>query len=241
MSEALKRCPFCGGEAGLFTTNVNAMVAYMPERLSYTAKCLDCQCSTPACFNREGAVNGWNKRHSEADELVYPLMRDVYLFYKNPGRFHEYAVSVDYGTINPCSAGIWGHNFNSWYRIAEYYFDSRKEGYQRTDAEYYEEICKLIGDKRIKAFIIEPSAASFIETVRRAGRLPVVLAEDNLTKGVSQVRAALSDGSIKICDSCKNAIREFREYKQDVFTYKPIRRNDHAMDDIRYFVSVMFR
>lgn len=68
MLETLKRCPFCGGEAGLFTTDVNTGVAYMPEKLYYTVKCLDCQCSTPVYFNRERAVNSWNKRYSEAFE-----------------------------------------------------------------------------------------------------------------------------------------------------------------------------
>lgn len=239
MPEKLKPCPFCGGEAALRKINVNEYVAFLKPRYSYEVQCLDCQISTQLHTLKESAINCWNRRHCATNELIYPFMRDMCIFYKNPELFSEYAVSVDYGTINPFSAGLWGHSGNSWYRIGEYYFDSRKEGYQRTDAEHYEEMCKLIGDKRVKAFIIDPSAASFIELIRRDRRFPVAVAEDNLTKGVFQVSAALSDGRIKICDSCQNAIREFREYKQDVFTFKPIRKNDHAMDDIRYFVSVM--
>ena len=175
----------------------------------------------------------------ENSDLVYPFMAGTCFMFDSPLRFYEYAISIDYGTVNPCSAGIWGHNKKHWYRISEYYFDSRKEGYQRTDEEHFGEICRLIGDKRIKAFVIDPSAASFIELVRRDGRLPVVVAVDNIGKGISQVESAIKSGEIRICRCCRNAIREFNEYKIDSLTHKPIRENDHAMDDIRYFVSVM--
>ena len=175
----------------------------------------------------------------ENSDLVYPFMAGTCFMFDSPLRFYEYAISIDYGTVNPCSAGIWGHNKKHWYRISEYYFDSRKEGYQRTDEEHFGEICRLIGDKRIKAFVIDPSAASFIELVKRDGRLPVVVAVDNIEKGISQVESAIKSGEIRICRCCRNAIREFNEYKIDSLTHKPIRENDHAMDDIRYFVSVM--
>lgn len=175
----------------------------------------------------------------EENDLVYPFMTGTCFMFDSPLRFYEYAISIDYGTVNPCSVGIWGHINKHWYRIEEYYFDSRKEGYQRTDKEHFDKICRLIGGKHVKAFVIDPSAASFIELVKRDGRFPVLVAEDNLTKGISQVESAIKSGEIRICRWCRNAIREFNEYKMDSLTHKPIRENDHAMDDIRYFVSVM--
>ncbi len=42
--------------------------------------------------------------------------------------FEEYAVSCDYGTVNPCSAGLWGRQGGTWYRVDEYYYDSRRDG-----------------------------------------------------------------------------------------------------------------
>lgn len=61
-----------------------------------------------------------------------------------------------------------------------------------------------------------------------------------IVTGIEQVKSALKDScTIAICKNCENAIREFNEYKIDSSTHKPIREKDHAMDDIRYFVSVM--
>lgn len=177
----------------------------------------------------------------ENSDLVYPFMADGSYFVYSPERFSKYAISIDYGTINPCSAGLWGLNGHSWYRIKEYYFNSRTEGYQRTDEEHLDEILKsLVGGKHIvgTAYVVDPSAASFAETLKRHG-FNVVIAKNNLTKGIKQVESVLKDGTIRICKNCKNAIREFNEYKIDSLTHKPIRENDHAMDDIRYFVSVM--
>lgn len=40
----------------------------------------------------------------------------------------EYRVSVDYGTSNPASFGLWGLRNGVWYRLEEYYYNSRLEG-----------------------------------------------------------------------------------------------------------------
>ena len=44
-----------------------------------------------------------------------------------------------------------------------------------------------------------------------------------------------------ICDNCKDAIREFSLYRWDENKNSDavVKENDHAMDDIRYFVSYM--
>lgn len=78
---------------------------------------------------------------------------------------NNYYITVHYGTANPCHMTLW-HNGEL---VDEYYYDSRREGRQKTDAEYFEELKKLAGDKKITAVLIDPSAASFIETVRRGG------------------------------------------------------------------------
>ena len=44
-------------------------------------------------------------------------------------------ISIDYGTVNPTSFGLWALKDGVWYRAREYYFDSRREGRQKTDAE----------------------------------------------------------------------------------------------------------
>lgn len=177
------------------------------------------------------------------DNLVYPFMNDPNIYVENPERLYEYAVSVDYGTVNPCSAGLWGYYKDSWYRIDEYFFDSRAEGYQRTDEEHYNAICQMIGDRKIKEFIIDPSAASFIEIVRRKRKFNVVVATiGNIHSDIKLVYDSLKNGKIKICKNCKNAKREFGMYKWEINRYGtkvPVKNNDHTIDDIRYFTATV--
>ena len=51
----------------------------------------------------------------------------------------------------------------------------------------------------------------------------------------------LGQGKIKICYGCDDTVREFSLYRWDEGALHdcPIKENDHAMDDIRYFVSTV--
>lgn len=175
-----------------------------------------------------------------ADGLVYPFFGAAYVC-TAPESFDRYALSCDYGTVNPFSLGLWGENDGCWYRIDEYYFDSRRQNEQKTDEEYYSELLRLVGDKKIEAIAVDPSAASFIEVIKRHGKFRAVKAENNVCDGIRKVCDALKSGRIKICEGCRDSIREFSLYRWDESAQndKPVKQNDHAMDDIRYFVSTI--
>ena len=171
---------------------------------------------------------------------VYPFMEDGGMFVPVPeGSFEEYCVSCDYGTVNPASFGLWGREDGIWYRIAESYYDSRLMGHSRTDEEHYEALCGLISGKEPTAVIVDPSAASFIEVIERHGAYRVVRADNNVLDGIRKTAQALRSGEIVICESCHDAIREFSLYRWEENAPRDtvIKRDDHAMDDIRYFVS----
>lgn len=169
---------------------------------------------------------------------VYPFMKDS-SFVKVPEKpFEEYAVSVDYGTVNPASFGLWALKNNVWYRIDESYFDSRREGRQRTDEEHFKALGELVGGRKISTVIVDPSAASFIQTIRRHGEYRVTPASNDVLNGIRETTTALREGKIKICENCCDSIREFSLYRWDERGEdRPVKENDHAMDDIRYFVS----
>ena len=80
----------------------------------------------------------------------------------------EYYISCDYGTLNPFSAGLWCWDGTQAVRIREYYYSGREARRQKTDEEYYLELETLAGDLPIRHVIVDPSAASFIETIRQA-------------------------------------------------------------------------
>lgn len=178
-----------------------------------------------------------------AEGLVYPFMTDKMFCRVPDGGFSEYAISCDYGTVNPCSVGLWGRQGSIWYRIDEYYYDSRREGSQRTDEEHYAALEALCAGKKIACIAVDPSAASFIEVIRRHGKYPVRKAENSVLNGIRRTAAALKDGRVRICSRCADAVREFGLYRWDEGRADdaPVKENDHAMDDIRYFVTTVLR
>lgn len=155
----------------------------------------------------------------------------------------EYYISVDYGTLNPFSAGLWCIADGKAVRIAEYYYSGRDKKAQKTDEEYCDEIIKLAGDKPIKHIIVDPSAASFITALRRRGAFSVRDAKNDVLDGIRITGRMLKNGQILIHRSCKDSIREFGLYRwdDDATADKPIKENDHAMDEIRYFANTVLR
>ena len=178
-----------------------------------------------------------------AEGLVYPFMTDAMFCGVPEGGFEEYAVSCDYGTVNPCSAGLWGRRGGVWYRVDEYYYDSRRTGAQRTDEEHYAALEALCAGKKISGVTVDPSAASFLEVIRRHGKFRVRRADNSVVDGIRRTAVALREGKIRICRGCADAVREFGLYRWDEGRANdaPVKENDHAMDDIRYFVTTVLR
>lgn len=175
-----------------------------------------------------------------AEGLVYPFFREEDMC-EPPENCDKYYISCDYGTVNPASFGLWGRSGGVWYRLAEYYYSSKAAGEQKTDEEYYGELEKLANGRRITAVICDPSAASFLTCIRRHGRFTAIPAKNDVLDGIRRVSDCLRSGRIKLCKGCTDSAKEFSLYRWDESAIKdsPKKENDHAMDDIRYFVSTV--
>lgn len=152
----------------------------------------------------------------------------------------QWRISCDYGTVNPASFGLWGKKNGVWYRVKEYYYDSRAEKRQKTDGEYADELERLARGRNIRKVVVDPSAASFIELLRRRG-WTVEKADNDVLAGIRTTAELLRKGELVICAPCTDAIREFSLYCWDEKAVgdRVKKLHDHAMDDIRYFaVSV---
>lgn len=179
-----------------------------------------------------------------AEGLIYDCFGEQNIVDEMPtGDDLQYIVSCDYGTLNPFSAGLWAWDGKTATRIREYYYSGRDNRANKTDEEYYLELDAMIGDTPVRKIIVDPSAASFIEVVNRHKKYKVLKAVNDVIPGIATTARYLQDGTIKIHRSCKDAIREFGMYRWDekATEDRPIKENDHAMDDVRYFVMTFLR
>ena len=152
------------------------------------------------------------------------------------GELGPWRISVDYGTANPASFGLWGRRDGIWYRVEEFYYDSHRTGRQRTDAEYAGDLERLAAGREIQRVIVDPSAASFIEALRREG-FRVVRADNDVADGIRVTADLLKRRRIVICGACADCLREMETYCWDDKGRRdaPKKEQDHAMDDLRYF------
>ncbi|MBQ8959602.1 MAG: PBSX family phage terminase large subunit [Ruminococcus sp.] len=174
-----------------------------------------------------------------SEGVVYPMFSREKHVFSGSVQCERFVISCDYGTVNPSSFGLWGLKDGVWYRLREYYYSSKREGALRTDEEHYAALEELAGDREIEKVIVDPSAASFIECIRRHGKFRVAKADNDVITGIRRVSAALKEGRLMFHVSCSDIIREFSLYRwnEKAGTDAPVKENDHAMDDLRYFVS----
>jgi PBSX family phage terminase large subunit len=162
-------------------------------------------------------------------------------------KFTKYYVSCDYGVYNALCYQLWGYNKNTWYMIKEYFYSGRDTGKQKDNELYYQTLDKFIGKLNILGIIIDPSATSFIQTIKKHGKYKVKKAKNDVKEGIENTGTALNVKKIMIDKNCKNMIREFYSYMWDEKAAergeeKPIKQNDHCCDALRYMVNtVMYR
>ena len=145
-------------------------------------------------FYRRFILGQW----AQAEGRVYDFFESEMVKAAPAQGYQKWYISCDYGTVNPTSMGLWGLHQGVWYRVKEFYFSSREKQRQMTDEEYAEAMSKLAGDRQVTAVIVDPSAASFIEVLRRRG-WRVQKAENDVLSGIRLTSDCLKDGRVVIC------------------------------------------
>lgn len=179
-----------------------------------------------------------------AEGVIYDMFnKDEHAVPSVDRRYTQHYVSVDHGTQNPTTFGLWGLYRGTWYKVKEYHHSGREENKQKTDVEYSQDLKKFVGDIRLKSVIVDPSAASFKAQIRKDG-FYVQDAKNDVTNGIRNVASALIEGKIKYNDVCVQTFREFSSYiwdkkSSDRGEDKPVKDNDHHLDGDRYFVNTV--
>ena len=177
-----------------------------------------------------------------AEGLVYSMFGDPCIVQDIPDT-GDYYISIDYGTHNPFSAGLWCVTKTEAVRIGEYYYCGREERKEKTPEEYYSEVKRLARGRDIKCLIVDPSADAFIATVKKHHEFKVRGAVNDVLPGIQTTAEMIAAGKLKIHESCEDAIREFGLYRWDekAESDRVVKENDHAMDEIRYMVMTVLK
>lgn len=177
-----------------------------------------------------------------AEGLVYSMFGDPCIVHDIPDT-GDYYISIDYGTHNPFSAGLWCVTKTEAVRIGEYYYCGREERKEKTPEEYYSEVKRLVGGRDIKCLVVDPSADAFIATVKKHHEFRVRGAVNDVLPGIQTTAEMIASGKLKIHESCEDAIREFGLYRWDkkAESDRVVKENDHAMDEIRYMVMTVLK
>ena len=155
-------------------------------------------------------------------------------------------IACDYGTVNPCVfLDIYDDGETVWVD-REYRWDSRDFehcGRQKTDKEYADDFLAFLGEDTQfwGPAVVDPSAASFIEELRR--RQVYVLTGDNtVLDGIRRVSLLFQSGRLRIHQRCTGLIGELQSYVWDskaaqMGAERPVKALDHGPDALRYFVN----
>ena len=181
-----------------------------------------------------------------AEGLIYDMFdrgRNVFKLGEEPIGLRSVAVrwiGVDYGTRNDTVLLEAYDDGNILWITREYRWTSRRERKQKTDEEYADDFMDFMGESYC-ATIIDPSAASFIEALRRRG-VYVMEADNDVLNGIRRVSTLMSRCLLKICSDCKGTIDELESYHWDdkaalVGIEKPIKEDDHGCDVVRYLCN----
>jgi PBSX family phage terminase large subunit len=158
------------------------------------------------------------------------------------GGHREHWIVIDYGTVNPMVfLDLYDDGQRVWYD-REYYWDSRRQGRQKTDAQYADDLVKFIGKERDArdwpGIILDPSAASFRAELLSRG-LYCIDANNEVDDGIRRVSTMLERRLIRIHRRCRETIREMTSYCWDLHPLEkgkdvPVKKHDHTCDCIRY-------
>lgn len=188
-----------------------------------------------------------------AEGLVYPMFsREKHVTnkdfkydpYNRDHRRYRFFIAIDYGTVNPFAALLAKYDpINHDVEIIDEVYFAGREGKRADNEAYYKMIEKLADGYPIESIIIDPSAASMIETIKKYGKYLVKAANNDVLNGIQEVTKYLNLNLLKINAKCKGLLMEFESYSWDEKSGedKVIKENDHSLDALRYLIYTMIR
>ena len=178
-----------------------------------------------------------------SDSLVYDDdSRPVGLL--APGGHVDRWVAVDCGVDHPQVYLEFYDDGDTIWIENEYYWDSKAQMQQKTDAQYADDIDKFMGTGNSCEIRVPPEAASFrAELVMRG--FWATNAENEVSEGIQTVMALMSSRKLRIHKRCQHTLEEIQTYHWDKQAAmrgieQPDKKagRDDAIDALRYGLHV---
>lgn len=183
-----------------------------------------------------------------AEGAIFDFFDKAIHVVEKPPRCAEYWIAgIDYGTVNNFACVLIGINTGRTTQTGvcrwiekEYVWDSKKQGRQKTNGEYADDVAAFLEPYGPKAVYVDPSAAAFKLELRRRG-IHVVDADNEVIDGITFMCAEVQKGNLFVCKECTNLIKEIEGYVWDSKAClkgedKPLKVADHGIDALRYAV-----
>lgn len=170
--------------------------------------------------------------------LVYKeFNREQHLYETLPVRDYKRVAGVDFGYVNPAAVLD--------IRVAGEYFYVEDEWYKRERTDI--QIAEYVSQTGFEEVYPDPESPSAIEELKRknVNIREVIKGKDSVEAGIKRIKELLISKRLFINQRCVNLISEFEMYSYDDedgeknAKEKPLKANDHALDSLRYVVSMM--
>lgn len=157
-----------------------------------------------------------------------------------------YIAGIDYGSSSVFACVLIGVSTGRSNQLGkkmwvekEYYWDVEQTKRQKTNVEFLRDMQHFLDGYGAKVYM-DPSAASMKLELRRAG-IPVIDADNDVLEGIRVCASLMAEGTLGVLNTCVNLIREIEGYVWDERKAKmgedaPLKKNDHALDAMRYAI-----
>ena len=188
-----------------------------------------------------------------ADGLVYSAFDRDSMVIQTPSDqaiMRDYAekfVGIDYGIQNPTAfvLGAWHRTANEWHIVREWKYGGKDGVLPKTDPELYQALREFAEPFGVSECIIDPSAESFAQLIRKDHRFRLRDADNEVLKGISFVNTMFHQYKLRIASCCKETLKELWAYSWDTEKSRKtgtdvvIKDNDHLMDAMRYLCTTV--
>lgn len=170
--------------------------------------------------------------------LVYPDFEErVHVIKRDESEFVSWGMAIDEGYTNPAVILLIGIDSDKRKHIYREFYERGK-----LQSDVVNAALELAKGKNVAEIAVDASAAGLIADLRNAG-IKAKARKGRVLDGIRAVQEHLKiqgDGKPRLTVSpiCVNTINEFQSYIWKQSKDEPVKEMDHAMDAIRYFLSI---